>query len=110
MTCLATLLPTTLRPRYNKTIMAVVVEMHNTGDRANRSEIVASIEHALCQEPGDWRVSIVGSRASDDWEMKVEGPRGFERMYTLTGSSGEHQPDAIRSVLAKLLFGKPKNL
>jgi hypothetical protein len=90
--------------------VAVVVEMQNTGDRANRSEIVASIEHALCQEEGDWRISIVGSRSSDDWEMKVEGPRGFERMYTLAGSAGEHQPEVIRSVLLKLLSGRPKRL
>jgi hypothetical protein len=90
--------------------MAVVVEMQNTGDPANRSEIVASIEHAFCELPGDWRISIVGSRGSDDWEIKVEGPRGFERMYTLAGSTGEHQPEVIRSVLLKLLSGKPKNL
>ncbi len=90
--------------------MAVVVEMQNMGDLANRSEIVASIEHALCQEPGDWRISIVGSRGSDDWEMKVEGPRGFERMYTLAGSAGEHQPEVIRSMLFKLLSGRPRTL
>ncbi|MGB9073253.1 MAG: hypothetical protein WCC22_11345 [Terriglobales bacterium] len=88
--------------------MAVVVEMQNTGDLANRSEIVASIEHALCQEPGDWRISIIGSRGSDEWEMKVEGPRGFERLYTLTGSAGEHQPEVIRSMLFKLLSTRPR--
>jgi hypothetical protein len=59
--------------------MAVIAEMQNTGDLATRSEIVASIEHALCQDPGDWRISIAGSRASDDWEMKVEDPCEFER-------------------------------
>ena len=91
-----------------RAIVAVVVEMQNTGGPANRSEIVASIEHALYQEQGDWRVSIVGSRGSDDWELKVEGPRGFERIYTLSGSAGEHQPDVIRSVLIKLLSSKPK--
>jgi hypothetical protein len=48
-------------------------------------------------------VSIVGSRANDNWEMKVEGPRGFERSYTLVGEAGEHQPEAIRNVLMKLL-------
>jgi hypothetical protein len=100
--------PNDAAPRYNKTIMAVIVEMQNTGDPAHRSEIVASIEHALYQEPGDWRIAIVGSRDSDDWEMKVEGPRGFERTYTLTGSTGEHHPNAIRSVLLKLLSGRPK--
>jgi len=65
--------------------MAVVVELHNTGHVANQSEIVASIEHALHEEPEDWRISILGSRESDDWEMKIEGPRGFERRYTLAG-------------------------
>jgi hypothetical protein len=73
--------------------MAVVVELHNTSDLTNRSDIVPSIEHALCEEPGDWRISIIGSRGSDDWELKVEGPRGVERMYTLTGDAGEHQPE-----------------
>lgn len=83
--------------------MTVVVEVHNTGDSFSRSELVAMIEHTLCREPGDWRVSIIGSRGSDEWEMKLEGPRGFERMYKLTGSSGEHQPEVIRSVLLRLL-------
>ena len=83
--------------------MAVVVEMQNTGDQGNRSEIVALIEHALCEEPGDWRVSIVGSLGSDDWELRVEGPRGFERTYTLSRSAGEHQPDAICTVVLRLL-------
>jgi len=84
--------------------------MQNTGDLANRPAIVALIEHALCQEPGDWRISILGSRGSDDWELKVEGPRGFERMHTPSGSAGEHEPEVIRSVLLKLLSGRPKSL
>ena len=83
--------------------MAVVVEMQNTGDPAKRSEIVASIEHALNEESGDWQVSILGSRGSDDWEVKIHGPNGFERMYTLNGNAGEHQPEAIRSIVVKLL-------
>ena len=90
--------------------MPVVVEMQNTGDPVNRSEIVASIEHALCELQGDWRISIIGSRGSDEWEIKVEGPRGFERMYTLAASTGGHQPEVIRSVLLKLLSGRPKTL
>jgi hypothetical protein len=92
-----------------RAVMAVIVEMQNTGDLANLSEIVASIEHALCEEPGDWRISIVGSRGSDAWDMKVEGPRGFERRYSLSTSLGEHQPDAVRSLLVRLLSGGPKS-
>jgi hypothetical protein len=92
-----------------RVVMAVIVEMQNTGDVANRSELIASIEHALCEEPGDWRISIVGSRGSDAWEMKVEGSHGFERRYTLSASLGEHQPDAVRSLLVRLLSGRPKS-
>ena len=88
--------------------MAVVVEMQNTGNLAQRSEIVASIEHALRQEPGEWEISIVGSRESDDWEMKIAGPNGFERMYTLAGNAGEHEAEVIRSVLTRLLSARAR--
>jgi hypothetical protein len=83
--------------------MAVTIERQNTGDPRARREILAGVEHVLSDAAGEWRVSIVGSRADDNWEMKVEGPRGFERSYTLVGEAGEHQPEAIRSVLTKLL-------
>jgi hypothetical protein len=53
--------------------MAVAVEIQTTGDSGRRAEMVALIEHVLC-ETGEWRVSIVDSRGSDDWEMKLEGP------------------------------------
>ncbi|HYU47672.1 MAG TPA: hypothetical protein VEK84_16030 [Terriglobales bacterium] len=88
--------------------MAVCVEVHNTGDAAIGSELQAVVEYVLSGRPGEWRVSIVGSRASDDWKMKVEGPNGFERSYTLVGSSGEHEPMAIGRLLRRLLpTGKP---
>ena len=83
--------------------MLVRVEMQNTGDPRVRGEIVAIVEHVLSDRPGEWRVSIVSSRANDNWEMKVEGPQGFERSYTLVGEAGEHRPEAIRNVLTKLL-------
>lgn len=83
--------------------MAVLVEMQNTGDPGVRVEIVAAIEHALSDYPGDWRVSILGSQANDQWEMKVAGPNGFERSYTLEGSAGEHRPEVIRVLLRKIV-------
>ena len=82
------------------------VELHNTGDATVRTEVQAVVEHVLSGRPGEWRVSIVGSRAKEDWEMKVEGPNGFERSYTLVGSAGEHQPMAIGNLLLKLLPSK----
>lgn len=83
--------------------MGVTVELHNTGNPSDQAEIVAAIEHVLAQSIGDWRVAIVGSQANDRWEMKIEGPNGFERSYTLEGSAGEHQPSVIRARLARLL-------
>jgi len=76
--------------------------MQNTGDPRVRGEIVAIIEHVLSDRPGEWQVSIVGSRANDNWEMKVEGPAGFERSYTLVGGAREHEPAAIGSLVLKL--------
>src|ERR1035438_7604232 len=83
--------------------MAVSLELHNTGDPGAGAEVRALVEHALSDRTGDWRVAIVGSRAKENWEMKVEGPNGFERSYTLAGSAGEHQPVVIGNVLLKLL-------
>jgi len=83
--------------------MPVSVEMHNTGNPAGRAEMVAVIEHVLSDRPGEWQVSIIGSQANDRWEMKIHGPNGFERSYTLEGSTGEHRPEAIRVLLGRLL-------
>jgi hypothetical protein len=82
--------------------MAVLVELRNTGDPGIGAEVQALVEHALSDRPGDWRVSIVGSRENDSWEMKVLGPNGFGS-YTLAGTAGEHQPLVIGNVLMKLL-------
>jgi hypothetical protein len=86
--------------------MSVFVELHNAGDATIRSEVQAIVEHVLSGRPGEWRVSIVGSREREDWEMKVEGPNGFERSYILVESAGEHQPVAIGNLLLRLLPSK----
>jgi hypothetical protein len=83
--------------------MAVTVEMQNTGDSDLKADVVASIEHALADRPGDWQVSIIRSQANGRWEMKITGPNAFERSYTLEGTAGEHRPEAIRVLLGKLV-------
>jgi hypothetical protein len=83
--------------------MAVTVEMHNTGDPSLKADIVASVEHVLSARPGDWRVSIIGSQANDQWEMKIIGPNAFERSYTLEGSLGQHRPEAVRALIGRLV-------
>lgn len=83
--------------------MGVTVELQNVGDALLTREVTANIEHALNDKPGRWSVSIVGSRAGENWEMRVEGPNGFERSYTLTRTAGEHEPDAIRRLILQLV-------
>jgi hypothetical protein len=83
--------------------MPVTIELQNLGDAQLCREISARIEHALSDRPGKWQVSITGSRASENWELRVEGPNGFERSYPLAGAAGEHEPEAIRQLIGKLL-------
>jgi hypothetical protein len=83
--------------------MAVSVDMQHTGDPNMRAEVRAVVEHVLADRSGDWRVSIMGSRANDRWELKITGPNAFERSYTLEASAGEHRPEAIRLILGKMV-------
>ena len=83
--------------------MGVTIELQNLGDAQLSREIVASIEHALSDKSGEWRVSIAGSRGSENWEMRVEGPNGFERSYTLSSTAGQHEPEAIRRLILQLI-------
>lgn len=81
----------------------MTVELQNLGDTKLCREIVASTEHALSAKPGAWRVSIAGSRGDENWEMRIEGPNGFERSYTFTEAAGEHEPEAIRRLILQLV-------
>lgn len=83
--------------------MAVTVETHNTGDAAMQRDLVAMIEHVLADRQGDWRVVILGSAGTDRWEMKITGPNGFERSYTLEGSMGQHEPNVVAGIVARML-------
>jgi hypothetical protein len=83
--------------------MAVTVEMHNTGDTDAQRDVIALVEHVLADRPGDWRVWIIGSQGTDRWEMKINGPSGFERSYTLEVSAGEHEPHAIAKLIARMV-------
>jgi hypothetical protein len=86
--------------------MPVSVEMEHAGDPNMQAEVRVVIEHVLADKPGDWRVSIMGSQENDGWELKITGPNGFERSYTLEGSAGEHRPEVIRAILGKMVPGR----
>jgi hypothetical protein len=83
--------------------MGVTIELQNLGDAELCREITVGIEHALSGKTGDWRVSIAGSRASESWEMRIEGPNGFDRSYTLSGAAGQHGPETLRKMILQLV-------
>ncbi len=83
--------------------MSVSVEMENTGDQELQREVVAMVEHVLAARPGDWRVIIMGSQGSGNWEMKIFGPSAFERSYTLEEAAGQHEPRAIAALVLKMV-------
>ncbi len=85
--------------------MAVSMEMQHTGD-SGLAEVRAIIEHVLADRPGNWRVSTIGSQANDRWEMKIFGPKAFERSYTLEGAAGEHDPQRIATLVARMVPGR----
>lgn len=87
--------------------MGVTIELQNIRDSHISREIVASIEHALSDKPGEWHVSIAGSRANENWEVRIGGPNGFERSYTLASAAGEHEPEAIRRLILQLVATVP---
>ncbi len=73
------------------------------GTRCVRSQVMAAVEHIFADRAGDWRVSILGSQENDRWEMKVTGPKAFERSYSLEGSAGEHRAEVVRVILSRML-------
>lgn len=83
--------------------MPVTIETQNTGDATLQRDMVARIEHIFADRPGDWRVVILGSKASDRWDMKITGPNAFERSYTLEGSLGQHEPTTVAAIIARML-------
>jgi hypothetical protein len=86
--------------------MTVTVEMHNIGNAEMQRDVQAMIEHVLSERHGDWCVVIIGSRASDQWEMRIVGPGAFERSYMLEGTFGQHEPGVIGAIVTKMVLGK----
>ena len=77
--------------------------MHNVGDPNLQRDVVAIVQHVLSGRTGDWRVLIVGSQESGQWEMKIFGPNAFERSYTLEKTSGEHEPQKIAALVSRIV-------
>lgn len=83
--------------------MRVTIELQTLSDAQLCRDITAYLEHAFSGRQGQWRVSIAGSRAAENWDLRVEGPNGFERSYMLSVAAGEHEPAAIQALVLKLI-------
>ena len=83
--------------------MGVTVELQNLGDAQLCRDITAHLEHAFTGRQGEWRVSIAASRVAENWDLRVEGPNGFERSYTLSAAAGEHELSAVWTLVLRLL-------
>jgi hypothetical protein len=90
---------------YNNDV-SLTLDIQNIGDPTLKAELAGIIEHTLSGRPGEWRVTILCSRASDEWELRINGPNEFERVYVLNGTAGEHEPRTIHHLLMRLL---PRN-
>ena len=83
--------------------MGITIELQNLGDAQLCREITVLLEHSFSGREGAWSVSISGSRAADNWDLRVEGPKEFARSYGLSGSAGEHEPAAICAIVLRLV-------
>src|SRR5215472_6826885 len=81
--------------------MGITIELLNLGKAEPCREITVQLEHAFSSRQGAWHVPISGSRAADHWDLRVEGPHGFERSYSLSGSAAEHEPAVICAIVLK---------
>lgn len=70
---------------------------------AARAVLFRVDEHVLADQPGPWRISIIGSQENDAWELKVFGSNRFERTYLLEGTAAEYEPQAIARIVAKMV-------
>ena len=83
--------------------MGVKIELQNLGDAQLCRDITVHLEHAFSERQGEWSVSIAGSRVAETWDLRVQGPNGFERSYALSKDAGEHEAAAIRTLALRLL-------
>ena len=90
--------------------MPVTIETQNTGDTNLQRDLAARIEQVFANRPGDWRIVILGSKASDRWDMKITGRERFRailhagrriRPTSTHRSRGDHFPDVADQ---KLMF------
>ncbi len=94
-------------PADRSRFLASNAASHRVEGRSMLFNLIARLlPHVLSDRPGDWQVSIVGSRANDGWELKIIGPNAFERSYTLERIAHEHEPTIIGGIVSRMVPGR----
>ena len=79
----------------------MVVDSEIPPDHPNKSEIEQGLRSALVGLPGEWRITVVCSRTSVWWVLRVEGPR-FEWMTVLPDPVKQNAPEMTGRLLGAL--------
>lgn len=83
----------------------MVVDSEIPPDHPAKREIEQSLRSALVGLGGEWRVTIVCSRTSVWWVLRVDGP-GFEWMTVLADPTKQNAPEMTGRLLAALRASK----
>jgi hypothetical protein len=85
----------------NRTIVASEIRPDNPA----KGDIEQGLRSALVDLPGEWRITVVCSRTSVWWVLRVVGPR-FEWMTVLADPTKQNEPEMTGRLLGALRASK----
>ena len=74
-------------------------------DHPSKREIEQGLRSVLVGLPDEWRISVVCSRTSVWWVLRVDGPR-FEWMTVLADATKQNPPEMTGRLLGALRASK----
>jgi hypothetical protein len=83
----------------------MVVDSEIPPDHPDKREIEQGLRSAIVGLPGEWRITVVCSRTSVWWVLRVEGPR-FEWMTVLADATKQNPPEMSGRLLGALRASK----
>lgn len=83
----------------------LIVNSEIPHDHPAKQEIERGLRSVLLGLPEEWRITVVCSRTSVWWVLRVDGPR-FEWMTVLADPSKQHVKEMTRRLLGALRASK----
>jgi hypothetical protein len=93
------------RPDREDATHGIVLASEIPPEHPARREIEEALCSALAGLPGQWRISVVCSRTSVWWVLRVDGP-GFQWTTVLADAAKQNPPDITASLLGALRTSK----